>query len=197
MLVGLTGGIGSGKSTVSQMFRELGVPVYDSDSEAKKLMHESAELKMAIQELFGAEAYQEDELNRAYIAKRVFGNPEKLNALNQIVHPAVRIHFMKWAEQQNYSYVVQESALIFEIGNEAQYDAVILVTAPEEVRLNRVLKRDKTDREAVLKRIHSQLPDEAKTQKADYIIENLELHQLQEKVSLVHGQLLAKSKESH
>ena len=122
MIVGLTGGIGSGKSTVAKMFMELGVPVYDSDAEAKKLMATSPEVKSKIIELLGNEAYSNDVLNRSYIANKVFKDPILLEKLNGIVHPAVREHFLKWVKRKETPYVIQETALIFENDAHDKYD---------------------------------------------------------------------------
>ncbi len=131
MLVGLTGGIGSGKTTVAQFFMALGVPVYNSDTEAKRLMETSEELKSAIKGILGEEAYDEQRLNKTHISQLVFNDRKLLNKLNGIVHPAVRTDFSTWAEQQKAPYVIQETALIFEIGSADFYDKIILVTAPE------------------------------------------------------------------
>lgn len=187
MVVGLTGGIGSGKSTVAAMFRDLGVPVYDSDVRAKALMVDSPELKKAIGELLGPEAYQEDRLDRAYVAKRVFGDPALLEQLNALVHPAVRQDFLAWARAQATDYVIQETALIFETGSQDQYDRVLLVTAPKETRLQRVIQRDAALREEVLQRMDNQMPEDRKEALADFTIENLELEATEAKVGELHS----------
>ena len=174
MIVGLTGGIGSGKSTVAHMFMELGVPVYDSDREAKALMTNSKALKKDIIALFGESAYLEQNLNRKYIASQVFSDKDLLKKLNAVVHPAVREHFTTWAKAKEAPYVIQESALIFEEQNEALYDAVILVTAPQETRLQRVMKRDAAKRKEVLNRMAHQLSDSEKAQMAKYTIQNID-----------------------
>lgn len=191
MLVGLTGGIGSGKSTVAQMFRELDVPVYDSDWEAKKLMSTSLKLRKAIKELLGEEAYQGDVLNRKFIAEKVFKNPGLLKKLNGIVHPAVKEHFLEWAREQSTPYVVQETALIFENGSQDQYDYVILVTAPLDVRLKRVMDRDEVAEQAVLDRMKNQLDDNQKIDLAHFCIENVDMETTKEKVKELHLKLLA------
>lgn len=162
IIVGLTGGIGSGKSTAAKMFEELGVPVYNSDLEAKKLMSTSVSVKEKIVSLLGASAYEEGVLNREYIAKKVFASASLLQQLNEIVHPAVRLHFLEWTNKQENNYVIQESAIIFENNNQDFYDYIILVTAPIEVRIERILKRDNTTRENILSRIGSQWTDEKK-----------------------------------
>lgn len=191
MLVGLTGGIGSGKSTVAQMFRELGVPVYDSDKEAKWLMANSPELKKAIMGLLGDKAYTGKTLNRSYIAELVFKDVGLLQKLNKIVHPAVRQHFLKWANQQSAPYVIQETALIFENGAQDNYSATILVTAPLEMRLQRVMERDGVAKQVVLDRMKNQMDDNQKIDLAQFCIENIDLEATKEKVRGLHAKLLA------
>lgn len=182
MIVGLTGGIGSGKSTVATMFMELGIPVYDSDMEAKKLMATSTKVKAAIMDLLGKEAYSDDGLNRSYIADKVFKEPELLEKLNGIVHPAVRKHFLEWANRQKSPYVIQETALIFENDAQDKYDCTILVTAPVETRIKRVMDRDKVEKQAVVDRINNQLKDEQKLDLTNFSIENLELDKTQKRL---------------
>nr|WP_298925663.1 dephospho-CoA kinase [uncultured Allomuricauda sp.] len=190
IVVGLTGGIGSGKSTVSGMFKDLGVPVYDSDSEAKRLMTTSAELKKAIIELLGKRAYDDKTLNRSFIANQIFENPETLQKLNKIVHPAVRTDFLEWTEIQEAPYVIQETALIFE--NEAQenYDFVILVTAPEDLRLQRVMERDEASKEEVLNRMRNQMSDDKKVALSNFCIDNINLEITKKRVAELHQRLV-------
>lgn len=190
MIVGLTGGIGSGKSTVATMFKEHGIPVYDSDIEAKKLMTNSSKLKSSIVELLGKSAYRKSKLNRAYIAKKIFKNPDLLSQLNAIVHPAVKMHFLDWAQSQSSPYVLQETALIFENGNQDQYDYVILVTAPKKLRLKRVMKRDETSENEVLDRMKNQINDDKKIPLADFCIENLDMKTTKQKVAKLHQKLV-------
>ncbi|MEO2053201.1 MAG: dephospho-CoA kinase [Allomuricauda sp.] len=191
MLVGLTGGIGSGKSTVAQMFRDLGVPVYDSDKEAKSLMVNSPALKSAIIDLLGDNAYTGKTLNRSYIAELVFKDTGLLQKLNKIVHPAVRHHFLKWANEQSAPYVIQETALIFENGVQDNYSATILVTAPLEMRLKRVMERDGVSKQVVLERMKNQMDDNQKIDLAQFCIENIDLEATKEKVRRLHAKLLA------
>ncbi|WP_350285565.1 dephospho-CoA kinase [uncultured Croceitalea sp.] len=193
MIVGLTGGIGSGKSTVAKMFQRLGVPVYDSDAAAKQLMVDSKPVREAVMELFGTEAYSGEKLNRTYIARYVFEDTEMLQKLNAIVHPAVRAHFIDWARQQDNPYVIQETALIFENNAQTLYDATILVTAPQDIRIQRVMDRDVVQKKTVLSRIANQLPDIEKVDKADYVINNIDLDVVEKKVSQIHSELLAKT----
>ncbi len=190
MIVGLTGGIGSGKSTVAKIFKRLGVPVYDSDKEAKLLMNTSKALRKAIENLLGEESYLKNELNREYIAKKVFNDKALLAKLNKIVHPEVKKHFKAWYVKQNYAYVVQESALIFENESQENYDKVVLVTAPISVRIDRVIKRDNIPESAVLTRVSNQLTDIEKIDLADYIIENIDLEVTFESIKDIHDQLL-------
>ena len=190
-IVGLTGGIGSGKSTVASLFEKKGVPVYYSDDEAKALMVNSPEIIEKIKHAFGEAAFQNKQLNRPYLAGIVFGNEEKLKQLNSIVHPAVKAHFRNWIENQNSNYVIQENPLIFENNSQAEFDYIVLVTAPLEVRIERVINRDGSDREAVLKRIENQLSDEQKRREAHFIIENQNLDETVKQVAEIHKGLLA------
>jgi len=170
-VVGLTGGIGSGKTTVAQYFRDLGVPVYIADERAKHLMQHDLEVRKCIVDLLGTEAYENERLNRTYIASRVFADKNLLQKLNAIVHPAVAADFSKWLSEQATPYVIKESALLVETGDYKSCDWVILVTAPEAERIKRVMKRDKVAADAVKARIANQLPDQDKQKYADYIIE--------------------------
>ncbi|MFX0556838.1 dephospho-CoA kinase [Maribacter sp. CXY002] len=190
MIVGLTGGIGSGKSTVGNMFKKLGVPVYNSDKQAKKLMDSSKKIHNKIIDLLGEQSYVDGKLNRAYIADKVFGNKELLTSLNAIVHPAVRKHFLKWATKQNHPYVIQETALLFENGSRDNYDKVILVTAPIKIRIQRVVERDNSSKNGVLARMKNQLDDDLKIEKSDFVIENIDWEKTSEKVAEINSALL-------
>lgn len=190
MIVGLTGGIGSGKTTVANMFRKLGVPVYNSDVEAKNLMNFSAKIRKDIEGLLGEQSYLNGELNRDYVAKKVFADKELLKALNRIVHPAVRTHFLDWSKEQKTQYVVQEAAIIFENGNREFYDKIILVTAPTPIRISRVMDRDGSTEAQVEQRIKNQLPDSEKEKYSDFVIPNIELEKTQLEVMRVHQELL-------
>nr|WP_299343449.1 dephospho-CoA kinase [Allomuricauda sp.] len=188
-VVGLTGGIGSGKSTVAKMFRALGVPVYDSDYEAKRLMVDSQKIRERVIDLIGPESYLEGRLNRPFIAKIVFADPDMLRRLNEIVHPVVREDFQHWLTQQNTPYAIQETALIFENGAEENYDAVILVTAPLDFRLERVMARDQVGVDEVLRRVKNQMKDDQKKEKAHFVIENLDLITTEKQVVEIHEKL--------
>lgn len=191
MIIGLTGGIGSGKSTVATMFKELGVPVYDSDQRAKYLMNTSKVIHDQLVALLGEEAFKGGTLNRSYIASKVFNDAELLAKLNSIVHPVVRQDFIDWSNDQDGNYVIQETALLFENKAQELYDDVILVTAPKEVRINRVLDRDSTTREQVEARMNNQLDDETKLELANYVIENNDLERTRSKVLQVHASILS------
>ena len=171
--IGITGGIGSGKSTVCSLFAERGIAVYDSDSRAKQLMNESTELRQQLIEAFGEECYTDGELNRGYLASKVFGNAEALARLNAIVHPAVRADFRTWAEQQSGAYVILESAILFEAGFETEVDTTLAVMAPLEERIRRTMARDGVDRESVLERIAHQMSDDELHSKAKRTLVNL------------------------
>jgi len=190
MIIGLTGGIGSGKSTIAKIFKDLGVPIYDSDKEAKALMNHSFIIKKAIISLLGENAYQEGILNRSYVSDKVFKDNKLLSKLNAIVHPEVKKHFMAWTLEQEATYVIQETALIFENGSQANYDKIILVTAPKEQRIKRVIDRDSTNKKAVLNRMANQLSDEEKIEKANYVIENIDLEKTITTVRKIHKKLL-------
>ncbi|MEO0526182.1 MAG: dephospho-CoA kinase [Bacteroidota bacterium] len=190
MIVGLTGGIGSGKTTVGKMFKELGVPVYNSDVEAKRLMHASKEVKKAIIGLLGSEAYKGEELNKKYISDTVFKDAELLQKLNDIVHPAVKNHFKGWVKKQISPYVIQETALIFENSSQEFYDKIVLVTAPQNIRIQRVTKRDGVSKKNVMERIKNQLKDTEKIKLSDFVIKNTKLEKTKLIVRQVHSELL-------
>ena len=173
MKVGITGGIGSGKSTVCRLFAQRGVAVYDSDAEAKRLMAESPELRAAVSARFGAEAYAGGALNRPYLAGKVFSASAALADLHALVHPAVLADFAAWAERQEGSYVILESAILFDAGLEDSVDRTVAVLAPLELRLERTCRRDKCDPEAVRRRIAAQSDDDVLSEKADYTLVNI------------------------
>lgn len=175
MIVGITGGIGSGKSYCAKIFEQLAVPVYYSDTRAKELMTQDEDLRNGLITLFGTESYLIDgSLNRKHLSSLIFNNKELLNKMNALVHPAVRADFMQWCQHhlQNSAYVMQESALVYETGSYKLLSKVILVDAPVELRINRVLQRDHTTREEIISRIDKQLPSSEKRAKADFIIDN-------------------------
>lgn len=187
--VGITGGIGSGKSTVCRMLAERGVALYDADSRAKELMATSESLRQALVENFGAETFTAEGLNRAYLAGRVFGDAEQLRLLNSLVHPAVIADFEAWAEAQEGHYVLFESAILFEAGLEDRVDVVVAVMAPESLRVERVMARDGHTKEQVMARIKSQMSDDERSDRAKYSIVNIDVEELEEDVEQLHRRL--------
>ena len=187
--VGITGGIGSGKSTVCDILRELDVAVYNSDVRAKELMTESVSLRQALVERFGEEVYNAEGLNRAYLSQRVFGSASELEALNAIVHPAVMADFDCWAEAQQGNYVVLESAILFEAQLENRVDVVVSVMAPESLRVERAMQRDGASREQIMARIKAQMSDDERSDRSKYAIVNIDLEELREEVEQLHRRL--------
>ncbi len=181
--VGVTGGIGSGKSTACEIFAEMGVAVYDCDREAKRLMTESAAVCDQIIETFGKEAYAEGELNRAYLAEKVFGSEEQLARLNAIVHPAVREDFRAWCAQHGQeAYVLMESAILFDAGFESEVDVTLAVVAPRELRTMRVCNRNGLTPEQVEERMAHQMSDDELHARANYTMVNISLDYLRSDV---------------
>ncbi|MGB5652787.1 MAG: dephospho-CoA kinase [Robiginitalea sp.] len=188
--VGLTGGIGSGKSTVASYFTALGIPVYDSDSRARELMQNDPKLREEITQLMGEKAYNIQGLDRRWVATRVFSNPDLLKALNDLVHPAVRRDFDQWSALQQAPYVLQEAAILMENGAYRHLDHIILVIAPEKMRIARVIKRDQITAAQVQERIRNQWTDAEKIPLADFVIENTDLEHTREQVGVIHRKLL-------
>jgi len=192
MTIGVTGGIGSGKTTVCRLFEMLDIPVYYADKEAKRLMSYDKALKKQIKTLLGPECYHRNgRLNRAVVASIIFTNQEKREALNQLVHPAVRKDAHRWAERQDAPYTLQEAALLVENGSYKDLDKLIVVTAPESVRVDRVMKRDGASKAQVQRRIDSQLPETAKVKVADYVIDNGGKKSLVRQIWKIHNELIA------
>lgn len=194
--VGITGGIGSGKSTVAGVFETLGIPVYHADTAAKKLMQEDAALQAAIVEAFGEAVYENGVLQRAKLASMVFNNKEKLALLNSIVHPATIADAERWMQAQKAPYVLKEAALLFESGSAEGLDYVIGVWAPEALRIKRVMARDKVSRNEVLERMAHQIQENIKMRLCDFVIRNTEQELVVPQVLEIHRQLLALSKSS-
>ena len=189
MVVGLTGGIGSGKSTIAKAFAALGIAVFNSDEQAKALIANNAQVKKRIIAAFGEEAYQNGEYNRAYIAQIVFNNSEKLAILNGIVHPALAKYFNQWAKKQTSPYVLKEAAILFESGSYKDCDYIITVTAPEEVRIARVMARDHCTEAQVRARMSQQWSDAQRIALSNAVIENIDLESAKEQVKRIHFQL--------
>ena len=171
-VAGITGGIGSGKSTAAKFFEELGIPVYNSDTRAKTIQNENSEVKVKIIAAFGEEAYNENGLNKPFISKQVFQNNEKLKLLNSIVHPAVFQDFEDWKKAQKSDIVMKEAAILIESGSYKDCDVVISVVVDVETRIARTIERDSLSREEILARINNQISDEERITKSDFIIDN-------------------------
>lgn len=185
--IGITGGIGVGKSVVTKIFKLLGIPTYDADKEAKDIMIKNDAVRDALISAFGSEVYFVDgSLNREWLGKRVFSNSVELKKLNAIVHPAVIQDADDWANSQTSTYSVKEAALLFESGSYKKLDINILVVSPLELRIKRVMERDRVDREEVLRRISKQMPEEEKEKLADYLIYNDDEHSLIDQVIDLH-----------
>lgn len=189
--IGLTGGIGSGKSFVANLFKEKGVPVYFSDDRAKAIMVESETVKLALIDLLGQETYTDQgALNKTYVAEIIFTDKGKLTSLNGIVHPAVFEDFKKWIQRQKSRYVLKESAILFENKSNVLCDRVILVTADETIRIQRVMKRDQVSTQQVLARIKNQLSEADKIDLADYVLyNNGSFDEIVKQVGVLHRQL--------
>ena len=181
--VAICGGIGSGKSTVCQMFAERGIALYDSDSRAKALMNESEELRRALVAEFGEECYADGALNRSYLASRVFGSAEQLAKLNSIVHPAVKEDFLHWAEEQEGDFCILESAILFESGFDAVVDKTVAVLAPLPLRIERAMARDGASREQIEARVKAQMSDDELVARADFAIVNIHLEDVEKDVA--------------
>ncbi len=189
MIIGLTGGIGSGKTTVANMFRSHGIPVYNSDQRAKELMTDSEILVAEITDLIGDKAYNEGALNRDFIASVVFNNKDLLKQLNEIVHPAVKDDFKEWASIQTSPYVIQEAAILFENGSYEHFDRMILVTAPKQTRLKRIMSRDAVTEDHIMARMEHQWEDDKKRPLSHFIIENTDLEKTAQQVEEIHKKL--------
>ena len=194
-VIGLTGGMGSGKTTVANFFKELGVPVYIADDAAKNLMNTSTEVKSKIIDLLGEKAYPDGVLDRKYVAAQVFDSAEKLEKLNGIVHPAVATDFENWKNSQNFPYVIYEAAILFEKGGNKKCDAVILITAPYRDRIKRLQQRDKSSEKEIEARMKHQWSDSKKRKLADFEIKNLNIANIREQVRKLHEILLSSYKK--
>lgn len=190
ILVGLTGGIGSGKTTVAKLFLNLGIPVFFADEEAKWLMQNSLSLKAEIINAFGEMSYLNGSLNRTYLAHIVFNDKTRLNELNQIVHPVVKAHFKTWLLKQKSDYIIYENAIIFEGNSASDFDLIICVTDELESRIDRVVKRDHTTRQQVIKRIENQMDDAQKIKKSDFVVKNDSKINLKKAVLKIHNEIL-------
>ena len=188
--IGLTGGIGSGKSTVCRIFDELGAPYYDCDSRAKWLMQNDEALREELVALFGAEVYGADGLlDRARLATEVFGNSERLAALNGAVHPAVGRDWERWCAErkaEGVAYAIMESAILFDCGFDSKVDRTVTVSAPEELRIERAVARDNAPAEVIRRRVEAQMSDAEREARADYTIVNTDLEEVRKQVAELH-----------
>lgn len=197
LLIGITGGIGAGKSIVSKIFKVLNIPVYDADTEAKLLMVTHQGIKEKVIELFGTDSYLDGSLNRKHISSLAFHNPDLLQKLNAVVHPAVGSHFDAWSKShQQVPYLLKEAALIFEAGTYKSLDLVINVSCPKEIRLKRTLERDTHRKESdVLAIMEKQFSDEERKERSDFEILNDEVNMVIPQVLSIHQTLINKSQQ--
>ncbi|MGZ8557653.1 MAG: dephospho-CoA kinase [Chitinophagaceae bacterium] len=189
--IGLTGGIGSGKTTVAKIFEVLGIPVYYADVATRRLMNEDEELKKTIITHFGKESYVDGQINRPYISSVVFNDKEKLELLNSLTHPATITDANKWMQEQTSPYIIKEAALIFESGSARHLDHVIGVSSPALLRIQRIMQRDKITKEEVLQRMNRQMDEDIKMKLCDFVIINDEKQLLIPQVLQLHEKLLA------
>lgn len=188
--IGLTGGLGSGKTTVAAIFKVLNVPVYYADEASKRLLTENEQIKEAVIKEFGTESYIAGKPDRQYLADIVFNNEEKRKLLNSILHPATISDANQWMQKQTAPYVIKEAALIFESGSDQLLDYVIGVKAPLSLRLQRVIQRDASNEKDVMARMNSQMNEEEKLGQCDFIIDNDEQHMVIPQVLSLHHQFL-------
>jgi dephospho-CoA kinase len=189
--IGITGGIGAGKSTVASIFKVLGVPVFDADATAKNILQSDLVLREQVCAAFGSETYKNGLLDRKYLATLVFSNPDQLAKLNALVHPATVVAAEKWAKNyKDQPYIIKEAALLFEAGTDQGLNFIIGVTAPEELRITRVMARDHVSREEVIKRMQHQLEDSDKMNRCHFVIDNNEQALVIPQVLALHQQFL-------
>lgn len=192
--IGITGGIGSGKSTVAEMFAVLGIPIYQADTAARRLMNTDPELKADIRKHFGDAAYTaEGQLNRKYLGNIVFNNPDKLALLNELTHPATIRDSEEWAASQTAPYIIKEAAILFESGSNHYLDAVIGVSAPKALRIQRVMERDHITQNEVLARMRRQIDEDIKMRLSDHVIFNDEQQLIIPQVLALHEKLLVQA----
>ena len=195
--VGLTGGIGSGKTTIANLFAfPFSIPIYIADTKAKELVANNKQLQQEIVTLLGEEAFVEGRYNTSFVAQEVFSNKDKLDKLNAIIHPYVQQDFLQWKQSQQAPYVIKEAAILFESGSYRDCDFIIMVTAPLEERIKRVMLRDKIDRETVEKRIKNQWNDEKKIELSTFVIENRESYKNLDKIEIIHSKIVKMTAEN-
>ena len=191
-IIGLTGGIGSGKSSVLEIFKKIGISTYNADESAKKLISSDKKIIYSIKQLFGEDIYDKNELNSKLVSKIVFNDKEKLKSLNSIIHPAVAIDFDNFCfKHRDETYIVKEAAIIFETKTENLFNKIIYVKAPKEIRINRVMQRDNLSRDDVINRIQNQINEASIIDKCDFIIDNINFSELEEKVLEIHSTLIS------
>ncbi len=195
-IVGLTGGIGSGKTTVARLFEALGVPIYIADEEAKTLMQNSKIIQQELIQLLGKSCYVDGQLNRSFIASKVFNDQSLLQKINAIVHPKVAEHFERWVSKQDAPYVIKEVAILFETKSQDQFDLIITVTAPTETRIQRVIDRDQKTKKDIESIIDNQLPESQKMSQSHFVIHNISLLETEINVQNIHEKILNKIKNS-
>lgn len=192
--VGITGGIGSGKSIVCEIFNRLGISIYNADNRAKWLMNNNVVLKQQLIARWGNQLYKNNQLDRSFLAGIIFANKEAIEFVNSVVHPAVNVDFKEWFSlHSNEAYVIKEAALLFESNTYREMDVIVTVYSPENLRIERVLKRDNISKAQVINRMNNQLSDEEKVKRSDYIIFNNEQQSLLEQVLNLHNILISKS----
>ena len=189
-IVCLTGGIGSGKTTVAKMFSSFGIPIYVADDESKKLLATSKVIREKLIVLLGEEAYMGNKPNKPFIAEKIFNNPFLLNQMNAIVHPKVKQHFNRWLKKQNAPYIIRESAILFESGTDKDCNIILTVTASENSRISRVVKRDSSTEGKVKAIMKNQLNDAKKISRSDYVIFNENIEQTRLQVAEIHHKIL-------
>ena len=191
-IIGLTGGIGSGKSSVLEIFKKIGISTYNADESAKKLISSDKKIIYSIKQLFGEDIYDKNELNSKLVSKIVFNDKEKLKSLNSIIHPAVAIDFDNFCfKHRDETYIVKEAAIIFETKTENLFNKIIYVKAPKEIRVDRVMQRDNLSRDDVINRIQNQINETSIIDKCDFIIDNINFSELEEKVIEIHNKLVS------
>ena len=192
--VGITGGIGSGKSTICKVFKQLGISVYDADARGKAVLEENEDVKEKVVEAFGIGAYNENgSVNRLFLAEQVFSKPDSLETLNGLVHPAVRVDFESWIDEQTGAYVIKEAAILIESGAYKEVDEIIVVNANEESRIRRVMNRDQVEESKVRQRMNAQLSDAKRTSYASHTIDNNDDQLVIPQILQIHEDIISRS----
>jgi len=190
IIVGITGGIGSGKTTIAKYLNALGVPLYVADDEAKAIMNRSKVIRRKLTAIFGDNAYIDNKLNRTFLAEKIFEDKSLLAKMNAIVHPKVASHFKLWLKKQKAPYVLKEAAIIFENGLQDNYDYIITVVADKDLRIERLLKRDNSNKEKIVAIINNQWPDSKKVEQSDFVITNNNLNCALLEAEKIHQKIL-------